>query len=179
VGSRAHPNEVADRTPSLPACLPAGLLADTRSTMNLVDLAGSERQRQTKSSKQRLWEAQHINKSLSALSHCISQLSQSSGEASSATSAGGTQGGSSGGFVNYRDSKLTYLLRDSLGGNGKTWVVAAVSAASACSAETLSTLNFARSAKMIRCAGHVSEGITEPPCARACVCVSCAHLDTR
>jgi hypothetical protein len=115
-----------------------GLTIYTRAKVNLVDLAGSERQKHTKATKERLREAQHINKSLSALSLCISKLADGDS------------------FVNYRDSKLTHLLRDSISGNGKTWVIAGISPANSCAAETLSTLTFARSAKMIRCTARVN-----------------------
>ena len=113
-----------------------GLTTYTRSKVNLVDLAGSERQKHTQAANERLREAQHINKSLSALSLCISKLA-----------AGDS-------FVNFRDSKLTHLLRDSISGNGRTWVIASVSPANSCASETLSTLNFARSAKNIVCKGQ-------------------------
>jgi len=55
------------------------------------------------------------------------------------------------GFISYRDSKLTFLLRDSLGGNSKTVIVANVSPAVQCYSETLSTLKFAARAKNVRC----------------------------
>lgn len=119
-----------------------GLTIYTRAKVNLVDLAGSERQKHTKATKERLREAQHINKSLSALSLCISKLADGDS------------------FVNYRDSKLTHLLRDSISGNGKTWVIAGISPANCCASETLSTLTFARSAKMIRCTARVNADTT-------------------
>lgn len=119
-----------------------GLTIYTRAKVNLVDLAGSERQKQTKATKERLREAQHINKSLSALSLCISKLADGNS------------------FVNYRDSKLTHLLRDSIRGSGKTWVIAGISPANSCASETLSTLTFARSAKMIRCTAQVNADTT-------------------
>ena len=115
-----------------------GLTIYTRAKVNLVDLAGSERQKHTLATKERLREAQHINKSLSTLSLCISKLADGDS------------------FVNYRDSKLTHLLRDSISGNGKTWVIAGISPANCCASETLSTLTFARSAKMIRCTARVN-----------------------
>ena len=62
--------------------------------------------------------------------------------------------------VPYRDSKLTFLLRDSLGGNSKTFIIANVSMAAKCFGETLSTLSFARRAKMIRNKAIVNEDTT-------------------
>jgi len=130
--------------------------------LNLVDLAGSERQQgvldlaRNNTSQQcnpvSVKEASAINKSLSALTNVIMSLSQD--ERRWRKSFGATRGCALGhrSFVNYRDSKLTFLLRDSLGGNSKTTVVANVSPSATCSNETLSTLKFAARAKHIRCA---------------------------
>jgi len=93
--------------------------------LNLVDLAGSERQKKTGASGDRLKEGSKINLSLSALGNVISALSE-----------GKT------GHIPYRDSKLTRLLQDSLGGNTKTLMIAAISPASSNFDETLSTLRF-------------------------------------
>merc|ERR1719230_839575 len=68
-----------------------------------------------------------------------------------------SSGGGRRGFVRYRDSKLTFLLRDSLGGNSKTVIVANVSPSALCFGETLSTLKFAARAKHIRCAAVMNE----------------------
>jgi kinesin family protein 15 len=105
------------------------------SRFNLVDLAGSERQKDTQASGDRLKEASMINKSLSTLGNVINALS----EKSSAKSR----------HINFRDSKLTFLLRDSLGGNTKTVLVATLSPSMGCVDETLSTLKFAQRAKNI------------------------------
>jgi len=87
-----------------------------------------------------LKEAGQINKSLSALGNVIHALVQvSAGKAS---------------FVRYRDSKLTFLLRDSLGGNAKTLLVATVSPADENYAETLSTLKFGARAKEVRLSSY-------------------------
>jgi len=130
--------------------------------LNLVDLAGSERQQGVsdlarsntpqQSNPVSVKEASAINKSLSALTNVIMSLSQD--ERRWRKSFGSTRGCAFGhrSFVNYRDSKLTFLLRDSLGGNSRTTVVANVSPSSTCSNETLSTLKFAARAKHIRCA---------------------------
>ena len=101
--------------------------------LNLVDLAGSERQSKTNATGDRLKEAQKINLSLSALGNVISAL---------------VDGRST--HIPYRDSKLTRLLQDSLGGNTKTVMIAAVSPADYNYDETLSTLRYASRAKNIK-----------------------------
>ncbi|GFN80030.1 kinesin-like protein kif15, partial [Plakobranchus ocellatus] len=113
------------------------------SQLNLVDLAGSERQRDTNTGGTRLKEAGSINKSLSVLGNVIMSLVD--------ISHGKKR------HIPYRDSKLTFLLRDSLGGNTKTRMIACVHPDSRCFGETLSTLNFARSAKLIKNKAVVNE----------------------
>ena len=108
--------------------------------LNLVDLAGSERQSKTHAEGQRLVEATKINLSLSALGNVISAL---------------VDGKSS--HIPYRDSKLTRLLQDSLGGNTKTVMIACVSPAGMNYDETLSTLRYASSAKHIKNKPHINE----------------------
>jgi kinesin family protein 15 len=108
----------------------------SESRFHLVDLAGSERQRLTGSSGLRLKEAGNINKSLLSLGQVINALLD--------IANGKTR------HVHYRDSKLTFLLRDSLGGNSKTFVIANISPSAHSFAETLSTLRFAQRVKMIR-----------------------------
>lgn len=108
-----------------------------RSRLHLVDLAGSERQKTSGAAGERLKEASAINKSLSALGLVIMNLVKK-------------QQGQPTTHVPYRDSKLTHLLQDSLGGNARTVLVAAVSPAAVNALETLSTLRFADSAKRIR-----------------------------
>ncbi|KAK9734649.1 hypothetical protein RND81_04G154700 [Saponaria officinalis] len=104
--------------------------------LNLVDLAGSERQKSSGAEGERLKEATNINKSLSTLGLVIMNLvSISNGKSL---------------HVPYRDSKLTFLLQDSLGGNSKTIIIANVSPSNGCSLETLSTLKFAQRAKFIK-----------------------------
>ncbi|CAN4119126.1 unnamed protein product [Withania somnifera] len=110
---------------------------------NLVDLAGSERQKSSGAEGERLKEATNINKSLSTLGLVIMNLvSISNGKSH---------------HVPYRDSKLTFLLQDSLGGNAKTCIIANVSPSSCCSLETLSTLKFAQRAKFIKNHAFVNE----------------------
>ncbi|KAM7522910.1 hypothetical protein LguiA_012812 [Lonicera macranthoides] len=111
--------------------------------LNLVDLAGSERQKSSGAEGERLKEATNINKSLSTLGLVIMNLVN--------VSNGKTL------HVPYRDSKLTFLLQDSLGGNAKTIIIANISPASCCSLETLSTLKFAQRAKFIKNHATVNE----------------------
>ncbi|XP_023556410.1 kinesin-like protein KIF15 [Octodon degus] len=113
------------------------------SQLNLVDLAGSERQKDTHAEGVRLKEAGNINRSLSCLGQVITAL---------VDVGNGKQR-----HVCYRDSKLTFLLRDSLGGNAKTAIIANVHPGSRCFGETLSTLNFAQRAKLIKNKAVVNE----------------------
>ncbi|XP_074541607.1 kinesin-like protein KIF3B [Halichoeres trimaculatus] len=108
--------------------------------LNLVDLAGSERQAKTGVQGERLKEAAKINLSLSALGNVISAL------------ADGRSG-----HVPYRDSKLTRLLQDSLGGNAKTVMVATLGPSSLHYDETLTTLRYANRAKNIQNQPRVNE----------------------
>lgn len=108
--------------------------------LNLVDLAGSERQSKTHAEGQRLKEAQKINLSLSALGNVISALVDGKSK-----------------HIPYRDSKLTRLLQDSLGGNTKTVMIAAVSPADYNYEETLSTLRYASRAKCIKNKPKINE----------------------
>lgn len=113
---------------------------------NLVDLAGSERQQLTGTIGARLKEAGNINKSLLALSNVINALVEQS-------STGRQR------HIHYRDSKLTFLLRESLGGNAKTSIIANVSPSATCQSETISTLRFAQRAKLIKNRAIVNQDI--------------------
>lgn len=108
--------------------------------LQLVDLAGSERQSKTQASGQRLKEATKINLSLSVLGNVISAL---------------VDGKST--HIPYRNSKLTRLLQDSLGGNSKTVMCASISPADSNYAETISTLRYAGRAKSITNCTHINE----------------------
>ncbi|XP_062419058.1 kinesin-like protein KIF3B [Pungitius pungitius] len=108
--------------------------------LNLVDLAGSERQTKTGAQGERLKEATKINLSLSALGNVISSL---------------VDGRSS--HIPYRDSKLTRLLQDSLGGNARTVMVANIGPASYNVEETLTTLRYSNRAKNIKNKPHINE----------------------
>ncbi|XP_018427640.1 PREDICTED: chromosome-associated kinesin KIF4A [Nanorana parkeri] len=106
-----------------------------RSKLHLVDLAGSERQKKTKAEGDRLKEGISINRGLLCLGNVISALGDESKK---------------GGFVPYRDSKLTRLLQDSLGGNSHTLMIACVSPADSNMEETLNTLRYADRARKIK-----------------------------
>ncbi|NXG17654.1 KIF4 protein, partial [Grallaria varia] len=105
------------------------------SKLHLVDLAGSERQKKTKAEGDRLKEGININKGLLALGNVISALGDENKKS---------------GFVPYRDSKLTRLLQDSLGGNSHTLMIACVSPADSNLEETLNTLRYADRARKIK-----------------------------
>lgn len=105
-----------------------------------MDLAGSERADATGATGQRLKEGAHINKSLVTLGSVISALAELSSD---------TSGQKKSFFIPYRDSVLTWLLKDSLGGNSKTIMIAAISPADCNYGETLSTLRYANRAKNI------------------------------
>lgn len=105
------------------------------STLNLVDLAGSERQSHTKATGDRLKEATNINSSLTVLGRCIRMLSKPSTAQS---------------FIPYRDSHLTHILKNSLGGNSKTAVIVNMHPDRSFVNESASTLVFAEACTMIK-----------------------------
>ena len=119
----------------------SGMPYETLSKIHLVDLAGSERANATGATGQRLKEGAHINKSLVTLGSVISALAEA-GARAAAKPAAKT-------FIPYRDSVLTWLLKDSLGGNSKTIMIATISPADVNHNETLSTLRYANRAKNI------------------------------
>lgn len=108
--------------------------------LNLVDLAGSERQKRTEATGDRLDEAKSINLSLSALGNVINALVSDKAK-----------------HIPFRDSKLTRLLQDSLGGNTKTSMMAALGPAVLSYDETLSTLRYANRAKNIKNKPKINE----------------------
>lgn len=121
--------------------------------LNLVDLAGSERQRKTNSLGQRQKESIKINLSLSALGNVINSLMKihtQQQQSSNIDSKNSINSNSISGFTPYRDSKLTRLLQDSLGGNSKTLMIANIGPASYNYDETINTLNYASRAKCIK-----------------------------
>uniref|UniRef100_A0A671XFS9 Kinesin family member 13B n=1 Tax=Sparus aurata TaxID=8175 RepID=A0A671XFS9_SPAAU len=117
--------------------LKSGTSGEKVSKLSLVDLAGSERAAKTGAAGERLKEGSNINKSLSTLGLVISALAEQGA------------GKNKNKFVPYRDSVLTWLLKDSLGGNSRTAMVATISPAADNYDETLSTLRYADRAKSI------------------------------
>lgn len=116
-----------DRTANIQADVGVGKLS-------LIDLAGSERASVTKNRGARLVEGANINKSLLALANCINALGKNKGK----------------GYVPYRNSKLTRLLKDSLGGNCRTVMIANLSPSDLCYDDTYNTLKYANRAKNIK-----------------------------
>uniref|UniRef100_A0A8C2XQS1 Kinesin family member 13A n=1 Tax=Cyclopterus lumpus TaxID=8103 RepID=A0A8C2XQS1_CYCLU len=117
--------------------LQSGNSGEKVSKMSLVDLAGSERVSKTGAAGERLKEGSNINRSLTTLGCVISALADQSAAKGKVK------------FVPYRDSVLTWLLKDNLGGNSKTAMIATVSPAADNYEETLSTLRYADRAKRI------------------------------
>ncbi|CAG9326634.1 unnamed protein product [Blepharisma stoltei] len=113
--------------------------------LNIVDLAGSERVRVTGATGKRLEESKKINQSLSALGNVIAALIDTKNRS----------------HVPYRDSKLTRLLEDSLGGNCKTTMMAMISPAFESFSESLSTIKFANRAKNIKNAPKINEDVDQ------------------
>ena len=111
--------------------------------LNLVDLAGSERVRVTGATGKRLEESKKINQSLSCLGNVIAALTDQRPRA----------------HIPYRDSKLTRLLEDSLGGNCKTTMMAMISPSSEGFGESISTLKFATRAKKIKNEARINEDV--------------------
>ncbi|KAI4962799.1 hypothetical protein ZWY2020_025328 [Hordeum vulgare] len=147
--SMTHMNHASSRSHSVLTCTiesrwEKDSISSTRfARLNIVDLAGSERQMSSGAEGERLKEASNINKSLSTLSHVIMSLVD--------LKHGKKR------HVPYRDSRLTFLLQDSLGGNSKTLIVANVSPSLCSSNETLGTLKFAQRARLIQNNAVVNE----------------------
>jgi hypothetical protein len=145
------------------------------SRFNLVDLAGSERQKSTEAAGLR--ETGTINKSLSVMRNVVNGLVLASnpkprpsrtlvetsraGTCEEADTTGGIANDLIGTSLLYRDSKLTFLLKDSLGGNAKTVIIANISPATTSYAETLSTLKFAQRAKLIKNRPVINEACSD------------------
>ncbi|KAL9914671.1 kinesin family member unc-104 isoform 2-T2 [Glossina fuscipes fuscipes] len=124
------------------------LTTEKVSKISLVDLAGSERADSTGAKGTRLKEGANINKSLTTLGKVISALAEIASKNKKSKKAD---------FIPYRDSVLTWLLRENLGGNSKTAMIAAISPADINYDETLSTLRYADRAKQIVCKAVVNE----------------------
>lgn len=128
-------NSVSSRSHSILIITITQILADGSemiSKLNMIDLAGSENVSRSEVQGINLIEAQCINKSLSALGNVIYALTEKDRE-----------------HIPYRDSKLTYLLQDSLGGNSKTTIIATASPSKSSYYETIETLRFIKRAKTI------------------------------
>uniref|UniRef100_A0A915PBG2 Kinesin motor domain-containing protein n=1 Tax=Meloidogyne floridensis TaxID=298350 RepID=A0A915PBG2_9BILA len=127
---------------------------ETVSKISLVDLAGSERVQKTGAIGKRLEEGSNINKSLTALGKVIAALASNKNNGSTTQPKRGTNNKY---FVPYRDSVLTWLLKENLGGNSRTTMIATISPSSEHYEETLSTLRFADRAKRIQTNAVVNE----------------------
>lgn len=175
--SRAHTLVQLSVTRSTPGA--GGVVTETCARIDLVDLAGSERANATGAKGRRLEEGSSINRSLSALGNCIRALSDAQAKGRRAAGAGGAgpaQGlaaaareaaaaaaaaaasSAAGTHVPFRDSVLTWLLKNSLGGNAKVALVATVSPSEDDHDETLSTLRFADRMQRVETAAVVNEG---------------------
>lgn len=115
------------------------------SKLNIVDLAGSERTKDTQAEGKRLQEACKINQSLSFLGRVINFLAEAESKKAH------------GGYINFRESKLTHLLKDSLGGNSKTVIICTLNPNQMAMRETITTLKFAERAKKIKNKAVVNE----------------------
>ncbi|XP_027883460.1 kinesin-like protein KIF1A isoform X12 [Xiphophorus couchianus] len=122
------------------------------SKISLVDLAGSERADSTGAKGTRLKEGANINKSLTTLGKVISALAEVDSGQNKNKKKKKVES-----FIPYRDSVLTWLLRENLGGNSRTAMIAALSPADINYDETLSTLRYADRAKQIRCNAVINE----------------------
>ena len=116
---------------------------ETISKLSLVDLAGSERPSKTGAQGTRFEEGKQINLSLMYLARVIKTLSEGQG-----------------GYVPYRDSKLTHLLKDSLGGNSRTTMIAAIAPGEDDRPETISTLRYAKQASLIQNVAEINRNPT-------------------
>lgn len=126
----------------------SGVLHVRHAKLNLIDLAGSERVGRTGARGDQLTEAKSINRSLAVLGRVISALVERQRRPSVNT------------HIPYRDSRLTFLLQESIGGNSKTCIIATVTPAQDSASETYSTLAFASRAKKIRCKPVINEDLS-------------------
>ena len=134
-------------------------LAKRTSRIHLVDLAGSERVKKTNASGDRFTEGTSINKSLLSLGNVINALAGIEDRAAAAASSADSTTSSQQIHIPYRDSKLTRLLKSSLGGNACTLMVACASPADSNIEETISTLRYASRARSIK---NVAKVNTDP-----------------
>ncbi|KAF4764949.1 hypothetical protein N7455_004656 [Penicillium solitum] len=140
--NHATPSPIKEKRMSMPVdTFHAGESITVDSKLHFVDLAGSERLKNTGASGERAREGISINAGLAALGKVISQLSS-------------RQQGS---HVSYRDSKLTRLLQDSLGGSAYTYMIACVTPAEFHLSETLNTISYAQRARAIQSKPHIQQ----------------------
>jgi hypothetical protein len=160
--SRSHCVLTAAVAATAPPPRGGGLSAVRRSKLNLVDLAGSERVGRSGAKGEALTEARSINRSLAVLGRVAAALGErqrrGSGAGAAAAAAAAGSATDRGGHVPFRDSKLTFLLQESLGGNARTAVVACVAPGADSASETFSTLAFASGARRLRCRPVADEG---------------------
>ncbi|KAK5077652.1 kinesin-like nuclear fusion protein [Lithohypha guttulata] len=124
---------------------------ESKGTLNLIDLAGSERIKNAETSGQRLKETQSINRSLSSLGDVIGALGQGPATGpETRLSLNNTRESLSVAYIPYRNSKLTYLLQMSLGGNCKTLMFVMVAPEKKCLGETITSLKFAEKVSRTR-----------------------------
>ena len=124
-----------------------GVPSERFSVINLVDLAGSEKAGATGATGDRLKEGAQINLSLTCLGRCINVLAEKA------------SGKKKGEIVPFRDSSLTRILKNALGGNSKTIMICAISPAFLNYEETLSTLRYADNAKKIKNNAVINESV--------------------
>lgn len=143
VQRRSKPTSTAEKRFSVPLEAMSGheAMVTTDSKLHFVDLAGSERLKNTGAHGERAKEGISINAGLASLGKVISQLSSRQ----------------SGSHVSYRDSKLTRLLQDSLGGNAITYMIACVTPAEFHLSETLNTVQYAQRARAIQSKPRIQE----------------------
>jgi len=130
---------------------PDGITRSRKSCLHLIDLAGSERQKRTKAEGARLKEANAINTSLTVLGCVITDLAAAAKQRE--------RHGAARVHIRYRGSKLTHLLKDALGGNSRTALIAAVSPSEDSMQETKTTLQFAQRAQLVRNRAVVNEDL--------------------
>ena len=129
------------------SCETNGVHSKKKAALNFVDLAGSERTKSTNTSDDRLREGCAINRSLTVLGSVIASLCEKERARDKSK------------YIRYRDSKLTYFLKNSLGGNAKTSLLATISPSQTSYQESLSTLLFAQRAKRVKNQARINESL--------------------
>jgi hypothetical protein len=155
--SNKHPQK-QNIIAKIPGATFTSQVIERNSKICLIDLAGSERINTTGATGDRLKEATNINSSLSTLGEVIRKLSD---KGKNNTGKGG--GGDKDVHVPYRNSVLTWILKDSLGGNSKTAIVATVSPSEASYSESMSTLRYLERAKFVETNAVINENNSQDP----------------